>query len=212
MNCPSEAWPDLCELWPIEPTNLVWRVHCSDPLQLHCTAVNFNPGKGPRTRFAPIWPGGILETTMYVGLSEAGALLETVFHDVPDDGPVKQVFLKDFEHLSITPLVVDQTIQLAALFGQSRKRCGCTQSALQAPPSCYEHTAAWAEALHEVLPSAMGVVWMSRQLELDKSLVLFGGRLTGVNLFPLASTPLSHGAGLQLVSNVANAIGADVVT
>lgn len=65
-------------------------------------------------------------------------------------------------------------------------------------PMDYLATAAWAQALHQQCPAIDGLVWMSRQRDRDRAVVLFGDRvragdLTGQRQGP----PLRHNDALR---------------
>ncbi|MEA2602975.1 MAG: hypothetical protein QOF89_3967 [Acidobacteriota bacterium] len=68
----------------------------------------------------------------------------------------------------------------------------------------YERTAQWAAALHDANREIDGLVWVSRQYDTSRSVVLFGDRVRREDL-EVAATPLpiGKGAGLKKVSRAA---------
>ena len=75
---------------------------------------------------------------------------------------------------------------------------------IESPERCYRETARWAEALHEVAANAHGLMWVSRQCDTAKGIVLFGDRVNAYVLRPLeAPEPLYEGIGFDRVCEVA---------
>jgi hypothetical protein len=77
----------------------------------------------------------------------------------------------------------------------------------------YARTMAWALALYHAVPAADGIIWVSRQNDASKAIVLFGDRVLPEDLSPVGtSIPLEFGAGLEFVREAADRAGITLVT
>jgi hypothetical protein len=171
----------------------------------------FNPGAGvpgPRGRFHFFSDAaGLVVPILYGGESEDVAIAETVFHDVPVQGAGRIVQESKLNGLSITTLRATRDLQLVELHGFGLRRLQVRADQLTDTESItYPHTVAWARALHATLPSIDGLVWMSRQFNARKALVLFGDRVVERHIEETeAQLPLRFGGGRQKVDRAANA-------
>jgi hypothetical protein len=166
---PAEADP-LVEVWPAERTLV--RVHPA-----RCRPSQFNPGAKP-ARFRPFADADGVVPTMYGATDFDGALSETVFHDLPHPA-AGQVLT----HAALYPLVRSQVrptrdlrLVLLAGYGLDRLRVAREQL-IMSPPKEYERTARWGEALYRCGERPDGLVWVSRQYELSRAVMLFGRRV-----------------------------------
>jgi hypothetical protein len=157
---------------------------------IHDTAFapeRFNPGADAAgrlrkpTRFAPIRDlKGEVVPYLYGGSTLECAIFETVFHDVPVDAPDKFVDLDFFAQRSHGELMPGRDLRLVDLTSEGLHRLKVPKEELiTSPARDYLATAKWAEALHHQFQDADGLVWMSRQRDRDRSLVLFGDRVEG---------------------------------
>lgn len=72
----------------------------------------------------------------------------------------------------------------------------------------YPRTAAWAQALHACDDRIDGLVWVSRQNDGTRSVILFGDRVPGSALRVLGpSSPLESGPGYEAVVRAADQAG-----
>lgn len=167
---------------------------------------SFNPGVDatgvPRwpTRFAPIRDAaGQVVPYLYAGSTLECAIFETVFHNVPVDASDKFVDLDDSAHRSHGTLSPTRDLTLVDLSTDGLHRLRVPKAELiGCAPMDYLATAAWAQALHQQCPAIDGLVWMSRQRDRDRAVVLFGDRvragdLTGQRQGP----PLRHNDALR---------------
>lgn len=172
----------------------IFRVHPKD-----IAPVAFNPGEGRAGRFHPIFDRrGRPIPTLYAADRIDGALSETVFHGMVAGGVVLRAQLRC---LCITELELANDLVLANLTGHGLRRLGLTRSELlECGAAHYSATARWAEALHAADSNLAGLVWVSRQFDTSKALVIFGDRVAQIPLLEVGTpSPLSRGAGFRLV-------------
>lgn len=157
---------------------------------LHDTAFapeSFNPGvddKGRlrrQTRFAPIHDNrGRIVPYLYGGSTLDCAIFETIFHDVPFDAADKFVDLEPFAQRGHGELTPQRDLRLVDLTTEGLHRLKVPKSELIASTARdYPDTARWAQALHRQFSEIDGLVWMSRQRDRDRALILFADRVQG---------------------------------
>lgn len=205
--------PDPADLDPlvieIAPGTPVVRVHSATR-----AADVFNPGLGAPSRFAPLHRvDGSPIPTLYAATTVAGAVSESVFHDVPYRGRGKRILAGRLNGLALSTLIVTDPIRLALLAGLGLRRLGVRRRDLiEGGPGSYRQTAAWALALHGCPAAVSGLLWTSRQDDTASALLLFADRVPGTALL-VASDPLSldTGPGLSLVDDAATLAAITVV-
>src|SRR5215203_1640770 len=166
----------------------------------------FNPGLG-FGRFHPFRDiHGEPVPTLYAAEDLEGALSETVFHGIPVRGPRKAVKRGVLRPLLVSTLLCQRDLRLAQLFGFGLRRLGVTRLMLiEASMRQYARTAAWAQALHGCEERIDGLVWVSRQNDGTRSVVLFGGRVRASDLRSIGeSLPLKDGPGYDVVLSAAD--------
>lgn len=177
----------------------------------------FNPGSDPprvQGRFHFFADaGGAIVPVLYGSDHEDGAISETVFHDVPVRGDLRVVLESRLDSLSLVTLRPGRDLRLVQLLGHGLRRLRVGASSLTDTEAAeYPHTVAWARAIHAAIPEADGLVWMSRQFNAAKALVLFGDRVAARELtvedVPL---PLRAGPGRVRVERAANEAGIVIV-
>lgn len=136
-------------------------------------ADTFNPGYG-RGRFHPIRDSrGVPIPTLYASDEIDGALSEVPFRGVTASGG--GIHRSSLESLFLSRLVSEIDLQLVDLTGLALRRLGVTRDQLvEVPARRYRDTARWAEALHQACADAHGLMWVSRQCDTAKAVVLFG--------------------------------------
>ena len=209
---PPPPAADLDPLLIVLPESLrLFRVHPA-----HRAPDAFNPGVGRPGRFHPFQAGPTSPDpvpTMYASATIAGALSESVFHDVPYRGPAKRIIAARLQGLVLSLVVVTSPLTMAQLAGLGLRRIGVRRRDLiDGGPAGYERTAAWAAAIHACPAQPAGLMWMSRQDDISEAYVLFGDRIgpDGIAASP-GSLPLASGDGLALVEEAAAAAGIVVV-
>lgn len=89
---------------------------------------------------------------------------------------------------------------LAELHGHGPAMIGASAGDLFGPLGFYEVTAAWAKAIRWGTPRAQGLVWMSRQDDTARALMLWGDRVDSGVLQPVGTAePIDTGPGLRRV-------------
>lgn len=177
----------------------------------------FNPGQGNpdvRGRFHFVADrAGRVVPALYGADQENGAIAEAVFHDVPIAGPGRIVLASRLDALSLAVLRPTRSLRLVQLLGHGPRRLEIRAANLtDTEASEYPRTVAWAQALHAALPGVDGLLWMSRQFNAARALVLFGDRVpAGALLVDRPPLLLSVGRGRSLVDRAANAAGITLV-
>jgi RES domain len=160
-------------------------------------------------RFHPFTPTGAPGPVpvLYGSDRLAGAISETVFHDVPVRGTkhVPRATLR--RKLAIT-LTATRDLRLADLTGYGLRRLGATRAEIiDSDPRSYPHTASWAHGLHAHREHLDGIQWVSRQYDTALALILFGDRVqeTELDIAPSAiPMPLALGLGFDNVQDLAD--------
>jgi hypothetical protein len=174
---------------PLDALFDVWRA--SEVIHvIHDTAYppeSFNPGvtaagvlRNP-TRFAPVRDAaGNVVPYLYGGSSPDCAIFETVFHNVPVDASDKFVDLDEFAQRGYGQVVASRDLKLVDLTTDGLHRLKVPKAELiGSTPLDYLQTAQWAQAIHQQYADVDGLVWMSRQRDRDRALMLFGDRVQG---------------------------------
>lgn len=171
--------PDPATLDPLIETwaagELMFRGHAlgTDPRR-------FNPGFGSPTRFA-FFADSVTGSTVpvfYAGSTVKVAVAERLFHDLPL-GPGSTLVFPQYCDVAYSKLAPRRPLRLGALHSDGLRRLGlrnhqiCETDAVE-----YPDTARWAAALHSRMDISLdGLVWMSRQFNSEKAVVLFGDRV-----------------------------------
>lgn len=176
----------------------------------------FHPGIGGGVKgrfhfFADRAGAGV--PVLYGSSSEDGAFSETVFRDVPVRGPVRVVRARRLENLSLVSLIPQRDLQLVELLGYGLKRLQLLPEQLTSTPAtAYPWTVPWAQALKAAFPDVDGLVWMARQFNAARALILFGDRVDTRDLTVASSPlPLAIGPGRARLEAAANAAGIAIV-
>jgi hypothetical protein len=155
--------------------------------------------------------GGVIPT-LYAGTTLDGAMMETVFHDVPYTAGTKTLskskHVAGKSHSSLTFRIDLNLIDLSTI---SLHKLGITRAELiDTDASHYPETREWAVALYEQFPAAQGLKWISRQDDSAVSIVLFGYRVD-VSAYDVTGGPFSltqpDGSSIPEVLNLALRLG-----
>lgn len=178
----------------------------------------FNPGPGKaevkgRFHFFASLTGDVVPV-LYGAQSAEAAIAETIFHDVPVAGAPRVVLESRLGSASIVELAPTRELQLVELHGFGLARLGVIPEQLTSTDAAeYPQTIAWACALHASRSDVDGLVWMSKQFNSAKALVLFGDRVSPADLAVVDSPqPLGTGPGRAMVDAAANRAGILIVT
>lgn len=177
----------------------------------------FHPGEKPpeirgRFHFFSKADGGVV-AVLYGSDREDGAISETIFHDVPVRGNLRTIQESRLEQLRLVTLKPLRDLKLVQLLGHGLRRLQLRpQDLTDTDSDQYPHTVPWAKALYDVFADLDGLVWMSRQFNAAKSIVLFGDRVPPSELevtsIPL---PLRLGPGRARLERAANQAGVLIV-
>ncbi|HEY3657736.1 MAG TPA: RES family NAD+ phosphorylase [Steroidobacteraceae bacterium] len=168
---PSENSPKLVALG----AGALWRVHSSS-----YRATQFNPSNHGDARFSPIGrPDGTTIPVLYGASTLAGAMMETVFHDVPTPpgGYILDIDALGQQHLVVSRIRPKRRLQAVDLSVKGLKRLGLRRTDLiDTPVTAYPRTREWAAWFHTAT-RAKGLLWTSRQDDAARAVALFGDRL-----------------------------------
>jgi RES domain-containing protein len=129
-------------------------------------------------RFRPFMHDGEIVPTAYGADDLAGAVSETVFHDVPVRGPNRRILRSEIEQWVWCELAATRELTLVKLHGTGLTRLQVTHGELiESDARHYAETAPWAKALHDADPVIDGLCWRSRQHNDSLALILFGTRV-----------------------------------
>ncbi|HBV38417.1 MAG TPA: RES domain-containing protein [Erwinia sp.] len=142
-------------------------------------AAQFNPGLKGNARFSPIKDGkGRAIPTLYAGTTFSCALMETVFHDVPHTAGFKSIDKAKFTGQLHSVIEVTEALRLVDLRSLALHKLGLKRSQLiDTEKNRYPATRKWAEAIYCQCPQAQGLLWISRQDDAARAIVLFGDRM-----------------------------------
>lgn len=183
--------PVLCRWYAGEPIARVY--------DLNYAATAFNPG----TRTAAVGrfhffrdARGQRVPVLYGAEAEDAAISETVFHDAPVGHGRAFVPASRLQDKTLGWVRPRRDLVLVELH--------LTDTEIDQ----YQRTVRWAEALHHSIPNADGLLWMSRQFNAEKALVLFGHRVAEAELEPIGpAMPLEVGPGREMLDRAANRAG-----
>lgn len=151
----------------------IYRVH-----SICYSALQFNPGMRGSARFSPVYDSLKQRvSTLYGGINTGVAVMETLFHDLPEhtDGVAyDKGNLRGLAHSVIAPKV---DLNLVDLNPKTMKKMGINRAQLlDSTADQYIYTQEYATAIHAAHPAAHGLKWSSRQHG-DSALMLFGDRV-----------------------------------
>lgn len=151
--------------------------------------------------------------TLYAAGDPAGAISETVFHDVPPAGVAKRVRISLFDDVVLSTIAPSRELSLVRLHGHGFHRLGVSRAQLiDGETDSYGQLAAWGQALHDCPARPDGLLWRSRHYDDSYACLLLGDRVRRRNLEPAApSLPLGLGRGLELVQELVEDAGITLV-
>lgn len=164
------------------PCGIWYRVHDLDPRTGKYTAAAFNDSGRGNARFSPLRrpDSGDVIPTIYAASTMRGAIMETVLHDVPvpASGYIHDIERDLVSNLHMSSIEV-QELRLVNLTSTGLRAAGLKHSDLFDDDKLdYPRTrerAAWFWAQY---PDAQGLVWVSKQDNQSKAVMLFGDRMS----------------------------------
>jgi hypothetical protein len=182
---PTAGTPGLVELTPA-----TWyRVHPYDPATARFEAHTFNDSGEGNARFSPLIVDGRVVPTLYAASSLAGALMETVLHDVPYPSHGHHHDLqRDLDGaLHASSLRLRKPLRLVDLTKVGLQRMGIRPSAMfETDAVDHARTRAWAQWLYRNVPRAQGLAWLSARYPESTAILLFGDRVPAAAVRPTA--------------------------
>jgi RES domain len=169
-----------------------------------------NPSPLGNARFSPIRDSdGSVIPTLYAATTPQGALMETVFHDVPYKPGFKRVSIARLAGKLSSTVVFLSDFQLIDLGKIGLRRLGVhPHDLIDTTKAYYPETRKWAESLYAAYPQAQGLIWPSRQDDRARAVVLFGTRVGASELRPAGIfIPLMENG---VVHEVAKALATDL--
>lgn len=180
-------------------------------------AVELNPGKG-NARFSPIFNSkGVAIKTIYAAATLDGAMMESIFHDVPfraGQHASKTVFKDKLSDQLHSVVAIGEELNLADLGTKPLHRLGVSRLQLiECNKDQYPLTRQWAAAIHAASPNIQGLTWMSRQDDSSRAIMLFGDRLKKGLLSQTGTSRhlLNDDKAYQEVQDLAKVLGVRVV-
>lgn len=165
-------------------------------------------------RFRPLVHAGVVVPTIYGANDFAGAVSETVFHEVPVRGANRRILRSEIDRWVWSEVAPIRDLNLIALHGTGLRRVQVTHGELiECDASDYADTVPWAVALHDAESAPDGICWRSRQHNDSLALMLFGTRVTDADLSVVrAADSLALRPGGDLVYELAEAADIAIVT
>jgi RES domain len=159
-------------LWGAGTT--MYRVH-----ETIYAVAQFNSSRKGNARFSPILdPSGNVIPTLYAATTSRGALMESVFRDVPYRTGFKHVDLKRLEDRVCSTLLFQTNFQLLDLSKVALRGLGIPPRRLiDTTKAHYPVTRGWAEQVYAAHAKVQGFLWSSRHDDRSLAVVLFGNRL-----------------------------------
>jgi hypothetical protein len=139
----------------------------------------FNPSPKGNARFSPLHDSsGNVIPTLYAATTPRGALMESVFRDVPYRAGFKNVALKRLEGRVCSILQFQKDFQLLDLSKVALRGIGIQpRQLIDTTKEHYPVTRGWAEQVYAADPDLQGFLWSSRQDDRALAVVLFGNRV-----------------------------------
>jgi hypothetical protein len=181
--------------------------------RVHKTAYavdQFNPSPKGNARFSPIHdPSGSVIPTLYAATTPRGALMESIFRDVPYRAGFKNVATKRLEGKVCSTLRFRTNFHLLDLSKVALRGIGIQpRQLIDTSKAHYPVTRAWAEQVYAAHPHVQGLLWSSRQDDRSLAVVLFGSRVQSSDIVdgnlsrPLIKKGVSVDFVLQLATDL----------
>jgi len=171
--------PPKIKLTPWGVSTTMYRVH-----ETVYTVDEFNSSRKGNARFSPILdPSENVIPTLYAATTPRGALMESVFRDVPYRAGLKHVDVKRLEGRTCSTLLFQANFQLLDLSKVALRGLGIPPRRLiDTTKAHYPVTRGWAEQIYAAHAKAQGFLWSSRQDDRSLAVVLFGSRVQASDL------------------------------
>jgi hypothetical protein len=176
----------------------------------------FSVSSARRNRFSPVFDAaGEVVPAWYAATTEAGAIFESVFHDVLPSDPAPRVLPNQYQNRILAPVVTTRDLLLVDLTSTGLHAIGVTRkSLLESTSAAYPRTITLASRLRAAAPDADGFAWVSRAQDTSQCVVLYADRGRPAMLRPSAEEvplALGIGGGLALLRELATAARITVI-
>ena len=184
---------------------------------VRCHNIRHGPTEFNRTaspgRFRPVRRRGRIVGTLYGSEDLAGALSETVLHDLPVGQGERFLRLQVLAPMVASTLSPRRVLRLASLHGRGLRRLGATRAQLiDSEADRYPALAVWGQALHDCSTEPDGLLWRSRHYDNAYALLLFADRVRRRELEVIEPPlPLAVGRGLERLMELAERAGITLV-
>ena len=170
----------------------------------------FNPSPKGTARFSPILdPSGKVIPTLYAATTPRGALMESVFRDIPYRTGFKHVDARRLAGRVCSTLVFQTDFQLLDLSKVALRGLGIPpRQLIDTTKAHYPATRGWAGQVYAAHPRVQGFLWSSRQDDRALAVVLFGSRVNPSVLFdaklarPLVRNSVAEDFVVQLATDL----------
>ena len=144
----------------------------------------FNPSPKGNARFSPILDSsGKVIPTLYAATTPRGALMESVFRDVPYRTGFKHVDAKRLEDKMCSTVVFQTNFLFLDLSKVALRGLGIPpRQLIDTTKAHYPATRGWAEQVYAAHPHIQGLLWSSRQDDRALAVMLFGNRVKATDL------------------------------
>ena len=163
-----------------------------------------------QARFRPVYSSAdAVVPTLYGSESFDAAIAETILHDLSARWRKTVPFARVRDRVQVE-LAPARTLQLAAFHGAGLQRTRLRRNQLiDTGPPTYPQTAKWGQKAWEHPERIDGIVWMSRQYDSQRAIMLFQDRVEQRELNVIAGSllPLDAGAGYELLARMVQRAG-----
>jgi hypothetical protein len=184
---------------------------------VRCRNARHGPAEFNRTaspgRFRPVRRRGRIVGTLYGSEDLAGAVSETVFHELPAGTGPRFLRVEALAPMMASTLSARRVLRLASLHGHGLRRLSATRAQLiDSEADRYPELARWGQALHDCTAEPDGLAWRSRHYDDAYALLLFGDRVRRRDLEVVEPPlPLAVGRGLERLMELAERAGITLV-
>ena len=198
---PGTRSPDSPILTTLAAGTSLWRVSLDD------TGLAFS-SSARQNHFSPVLDAvGATVPAWYGATSEAGAIFESVFHDIRPSHAAPRVMPNQYTDRVLAPVVTVRDLSLVDLTTSGLHAIGISRARLiESTSRTYDRTNKVAVRLRAAAPTADGFVWVSRAHDTSLSVVLYAdpGRASMLDVAPTGGPmPLDIGSGLALLRALA---------
>lgn len=170
----------------------------------------FNPSPGGNSRFSPIYdPSAGVIPTLYAATTPRGALMESVFRDIPYRTGFKNVALARLAGKVCSTVLFRKNFLLLDLSKVALRGMGIQpRQLIDTTKARYPMTRRWAEQVYAAYPRIQGFLWSSRQDDRALVVMLFGSRVQASDLLddklslPLVKKGKAEDFVLQLATDL----------